>query len=345
MDVAIELKPWQVSDKSFPGQESHPSTILRSLVHWGILAPSALNTQPWQFGVDDGVLMLFADRTRALPVTDPHDRELTIACGAALFNVALACKHFGHEPVIERLPDQGKPDLLATLALGPRAESTGEINRLFAAITKRRTNGFPFAEKAIDESVLHCLERCTVSEHAWCHVIPDFTTKHQIAELVAESDRTQFHDKRFRRELAAWIHPNRSTLRDGLPGFERGAGNLKSVLEPFIIRHFDVGAAEAKRDHTLTELAPALAIIGTTGDGPMDWLHAGEALEHALLLATSAGLAASFLNQPLHVDHLRPRVAKLLHERGHPQMIVRLGHGDHIPPTPRRGVEEVMRVL
>lgn len=345
MDVAVELKPWHVSGKTFPGHEAHPNAILRSFVHWGILAPSALNTQPWQFATEDATLMLFADRTRALPVTDPTDRELTIACGAALFNVTVACKHFGYEPILERLPDKSRPDLLATIKLGSRHEASGEINRLFVSITKRRTNGYPFAEKAIDQSVLHCLERCTVSDHAWCHVIPDFTTKHQIAELVAEADRVQFHDKRYRRELAAWIHPNRSTLRDGLPGHERGSGNLMSVLEPFIIRHFDVGAAEAKRDHTLTELAPALAVIGTSGDGPMDWLHAGEALEHALLLATSAGLSASFLNQPLHVEHLRPRVAKFLQERGHPQMIVRLGHGQQIPPTPRRGVEEVMRVL
>jgi pimeloyl-ACP methyl ester carboxylesterase len=32
---------------------------------------------------------LFADRTRALPVNDPHDRELTISCAAAWFKSAL----------------------------------------------------------------------------------------------------------------------------------------------------------------------------------------------------------------------------------------------------------------
>jgi hypothetical protein len=344
MDAAVELKPWSVSSKSFSGHDVHPNLILRSFVQWGILAPSGLNTQPWLFRTEEGTLELHADRTRALPVVDPHDRELTIACGAAFFNITLACRKFGYEPIVSRLPDANRPDLLATLRLGPRREPTGDENRLFASIPRRRTNGYPFEEKPIEESIIHCLERCTLGEHCWCHVVPDFTTKHRLAELIAEADRVQFHDKRFRRELAAWIHPNRSHLRDGLPGHERGNGDLRSLLDPFLIKHFDVGSAEARKDHALAELAPALAVIGTAGDGVLDWFHAGEALQHALLLATSAGLSASFLNQPLHVESLRPRVASILDERGHPQMIVRFGHGRDLGPTPRRGVDEVMRV-
>ena len=344
MDAAIELKPWSVSSKNFPGHDAHPNLILRSFVHWAILAPSALNTQPWYFRVDEGLLELHADRTRALPVVDPHDRELTIACGAAYFNLVLACRHFGYEAITERLPDANRPDLLATLRLGPRKDPTGDENRLYVSIVRRRTNGYPFDEKPIEESIIHCLERCTKGEHAWCHVVPDFTTKHRLAELIAEADKVQFHDKRYRRELAAWIHPNRSHLRDGLPGHERGVGDLRSLLDPFIIRHFDVGSVEARKDRSLAELAPALAVIGTKADTPMDWFHAGEALQHALLLATSAGLSASFLNQPLHAEHLRPKVASLLEERGHPQVVMRLGHGQNVGPTPRRAVEEVMRI-
>jgi nitroreductase len=329
----------------FPGHDAHPNLILRSFVHWALLAPSTMNTQPWQFRTEDGVLELHADRTRALAVVDPCDRELTMACGAAFYNLVLACRHFGYEAVVERFPDPHRADLLATLRLGPRRDPTGEENRLYASITRRRTNGFPFDERPVEESVLHSLARCTQAEHAWCHLVPDFTTKHRLAELVAEADRVQFHDKRYRRELAAWIHPNRSQLRDGLPGFERGTGALRSLLEPFIIRHFDVGASEARRDRALAELAPALAVIGTSDDRPINWFRAGEALEHALLVATSAGLSASFLNQPLRCDELRPKVARLLHEKGFPQAIVRLGHGPEVPPTPRRTVEEVMRVV
>ena len=41
---------------------------------------------------------LLADRTRALPVNDPEDRELTISCGCALFNLRVAAAAAGHLP-------------------------------------------------------------------------------------------------------------------------------------------------------------------------------------------------------------------------------------------------------
>ena len=58
--------------------------LLRSLVEYAALAPSGHNTQPWRFRLRGGGAELLADRTRALPVVDPDDRELVISCGAAL---------------------------------------------------------------------------------------------------------------------------------------------------------------------------------------------------------------------------------------------------------------------
>ncbi len=60
-------------------------STLRSLLKYAVLAPSGHNTQPWLFRpTEKDDLYLIADRTRALPVVDPHDRELIISCGAAL---------------------------------------------------------------------------------------------------------------------------------------------------------------------------------------------------------------------------------------------------------------------
>ena len=48
-------------------------------------APSVHNTQPWAFRVAPDVIELHSDPARRLPVADPDDRELRLACGAALF--------------------------------------------------------------------------------------------------------------------------------------------------------------------------------------------------------------------------------------------------------------------
>jgi hypothetical protein len=93
---------------------------LRSLVESAALAPSSHNTQPWVFRFADDRLELLADRTRALPANDPHDRELTISCGAAWLNVRVAAQHAGTGLHVTLLPEGEESDLLAraTLAAG-----------------------------------------------------------------------------------------------------------------------------------------------------------------------------------------------------------------------------------
>ena len=66
------------------------ATVDRRLLEAAVQAPSSHNTQPWLFRVEDGAVHLLADRTRALPVNDPDDRELTISCGCALLNLRVA---------------------------------------------------------------------------------------------------------------------------------------------------------------------------------------------------------------------------------------------------------------
>jgi nitroreductase len=84
-----------------------------SLIHKAVRAPSSHNTQPWLFHVSESTISLYADRTRALPVNDPDDRELTISCGCALMNLRVAAAAEGLDVRIEALPVSDEPDLLA----------------------------------------------------------------------------------------------------------------------------------------------------------------------------------------------------------------------------------------
>jgi len=92
---------------------------LRELVAAAILAPSSHNTQPWRFRLAAHRIDLWADRTRALPVNDPDDRELLLSCGAALFNLRVASARHGLAASVVLQPDAAHPDLLARVALAP----------------------------------------------------------------------------------------------------------------------------------------------------------------------------------------------------------------------------------
>jgi hypothetical protein len=63
-----------------------------------------------------------------------------------------------------------------------------------------------------------------------------------------------------------------------------------------------------------------------------------------LLTAQNENVWSSFLNQPIEVPELRPNVQELVKEqKGFPQILVRMGYGKDIKPTPRRSVDDVLR--
>jgi nitroreductase len=334
-------EPWYISEDDYP-TAGEPEEKLRFMLNYAVLAPSGHNTQPWLFRVHDDEVELRADRTRGLPVVDPEDRELIISCGAALFCLRVAMRHFGCEDEVEVLPEPDDRDLLGRVRLGSHRSETEEERMLFKAIPKRRSNRGPFENRQVPERLLSELQAAASEEGAWLHLVEDEDSKHAIAGLIAEGDRIQWDDKRFRRELSLWMHPNRTKSRDGMPLYAFGFGDLMSKAGPFVIRTFDTGKGQAAKDRQLAEGSPVLAILGTEDDAPPEWLATGQALARVLLGARAEGVWTSFLDQPIEVPELRPRLRDAIGQTGFPQLLLRMGYGPEVKPTPRRPAEEVL---
>ncbi|MBJ7455905.1 MAG: nitroreductase [Thermoleophilia bacterium] len=335
------MQAWAVSDADFP-KDGDPESTLRFLLRYAILAPSGHNTQPWLFAVGDGAIGLYADRTRALPVVDPDDRELTISCGAALETLLVAMRHFGHRGTVWLAPDPDDEDLLARVALGDGEPPGRDEEELFGGIPRRHSNRQAFEDRDIPGVLADRLVADAEMHGAWlCLVRGD--GRAAVADLVAEGDRAQMADKRFRRELAAWVHPNRSRSHDGMRGYGFGFGDLMSHGGPLAIRAFDLGKGQAAKDRELAQGSPLLAVLGTAADDPASWLRSGRALQRVLLRARTNDVWSSYLNQPIEVDALRPRLADVIGRAGQfPQLIVRLGYGVEVKPQPRRPLEAVI---
>ena len=344
------LEAWNVKETDFPKSGSL-SEKMNFLLRYAILAPSGHNTQPWLFKiVGNNVIEVYADRSRALPLVDPDDRELLISCGAALYHLRLAANHFGIADEVLLLPDKdNNPDLLARIALKENAEGT--IKRqvendasLFEAITKRRSNRSPFENRGLPKDLLASLKDSAKEYGAWLDVVDDEQRKNALAYLISQGDRIQLSDKRFRRELAAWIHPNRSKSRDGMPAYAHGmTSDIASHLGPFLIRTFDMGKGQAAKDKELASGSPVLAVLGTEADEPLNWIQTGQALGGILLQARAANVWTSYMNQPIEVSELRPKLLQALgRATGFPQVLMRMGYGKEVKPTPRRDIEEVI---
>jgi hypothetical protein len=68
-------------------------------------------------------------------------------------------------------------------------------------------------------------------------------------------------------------------------------------------------------------------------------------LSRLLLIAADEGISASYLNQPIEVPELNMKLRELLGLKGYPQLIIRMGYGKQVKPTPRRDVDEVILSL
>jgi hypothetical protein len=126
------LDPCRIEVGDYPEGDSTSERVV-FLLRYAVLAPSSHNTQPWRFRVDADGVELRADRTRRLPVVDPHDGELVISCGAALETLRLAARRSGDEFHVDPLPDPSDRDLLARLRLETGKPANATDNALFSA--------------------------------------------------------------------------------------------------------------------------------------------------------------------------------------------------------------------
>jgi hypothetical protein len=288
-------------------------------------------------------LLVCADRTRSLPNIDPFDRELIISCGAALLNLRVSFAYFGMPVEITTFPQSSDPDVVARIEFPASGPVLKDLADLFEAITKRATNRGPFIDEDVPAAIVARLKSAAASEGVDARFVQASVQRQRIAALIAEADRCQFDDPRFRRELASWIHPSRS--KDGMPAASQGLRTLTDAATPIVamaIRTFDLGNGVAAAHQELARGSPLLVVLSTPMDNNEGWLSTGFGLQRLLLVAADAGYAMSYLNQPIEVPDLRTELAQELLIDGYPQLLLRAGRGQPVSHSPRRAISDVL---
>jgi hypothetical protein len=107
------------------------------------------------------------------------------------------------------------------------------------------------------------------------------------------------------------------------------------------LRDFGLVRPERYRRKAQFEPHPQLVVLSTRGDGPEQWLRAGQALQRVLLTATVRGVAAQPVTQALESPRLRALITHRDSGR-YAQMILRIGYGLPAAQTPRRLLPDVL---
>jgi nitroreductase len=320
---------WRTSADGTPGP------AMTACLQAAIAAPSIHNSQPWLFRPHGIAVDVLVDRSRHLTATDPDRREVYVSVGAAVLNLRLAVLAGGRQPLVRLLPDPDRPDLAATVGVGPAVAVTPDIRELADAIPRRQTNRRPFGSTPIPTRILDKLSAAARAEGASL-VVLDRATRAAVLSLTRSAEHQQRADPSYRTELAEWTTPGRHR-DDGVPPAAFGP---RPELAALPLRDFDLAHATERRVARF-EAEPTIAVLYTAGDRARDWLGAGQALERVLLTATVHGLASTPMTQAIEVPQLR-QLLSAPEELNSVQSIVRLGYAGRGPRTPRRPLTDVL---
>lgn len=309
--------------------------VQRTLLETAIAAPSIHNSQPWRFVVEPRRIELYADPRRQLHMADPGGRSLLISCGAALFNLRVAAEHLGFHPRVRLLPSEN-PTLVATVDVDHRHSRPGLLDALYPAVWRRHTNRQPFWSQRPPASTLSRLVEAVASENAVARIYDDPDEVARIVDLLRHAEFEERNDPAGMAERVAWLAVE--PRDDGVPVESLGPVPAQSRAA---FRDLANGEQLARATAPF-EATPTVALLSTIHDRPVDWVRAGQALERLLLVATNQGLAASFMNQPLEQPDLRWLTRSPTTGLGHTQMLMRIGYGVPVSPTPRRPIAEVI---
>jgi len=309
-----------------------PVDQIRLLLSAAALAPSLHNSQPWTFRAGGHGIDVFADAARDLPVADPEHRQRTIACSAAVFNMRVAAAYGRFDLDVTALPDPaGQPDLAARVRFAPPDGRVRRLGRLYPAVAVRRTNRFPFADRAVPSTQQQALSDAAVAEGARLTWVSDPYALWSIRVLTDEAERADRFDPQRRRERASWVGGARRF--DGVPSTALGP---RAATARRATRDLAATADDLTRHRAAFEPSAAMAVLTAADDDPASWWVAGQALEHVWLAATTMGLSVSFRNAALEYPHLRWLLRDPRAGRSFAQMVLRVGYGSPVPPTPRR---------
>ncbi len=256
----------------------------------------------------------------------------------------MAAAAAGPAPVVRLLPDAACPEFLAELHLCGAGAPDAASAPLRPAVRRRHSSRRPHRDEAVPALVRE--GRCEAARAEGAQLLfPGAWHVRSVLELVRDAEGREGADPGLREETARWTRTEPSgaaAASDGIPA-EAFGPRRRGTSVP--VRDFAVGRKVPGRGWAPFEKNPDIALLGTTRDGPADWLRAGQAVERVWLRASMDGLVVSVTSQPLEWPEIRWAVPDPVSAMAHVQMVIRLGYGPEGPASPRRPVADLLDVL
>jgi hypothetical protein len=311
----------------------------RELIRLAALAASSHNTQPWRFRTTPDAIVIRPDLERRCPVVDADDAHLYRSIGCAAENLV-------HAASLQQLTAGVSYDeTLDAVVVHLTPAVDREPSDLAAALTTRQCTRTTYDGRPLRPEHLAALREAGTGTDVTCDIRTDPAELAAVADLVEAGDRAQLGDRGFRGELVDWVRFNPAAAlrrRDGLAGRVNGQPPLPTplgrLLAPLVIR----ADTQVQHDRERITSSAGVAVFATSADDRTSWVEAGRCFERFALRADLLGVRTAFINQPLEVAALRPKLATTLGISGRPQLLVRFGYAPYAPYSLRRPIDDII---
>ena len=339
MTVKPNYYAWQIPAVAW--QTISPAEKLKHLLHYGVIAPSAHNTQPWVFGIDGEkrVISVYLMRERVLSVSDPAGREAMMSLGAAIENIVIAAEAYGGSAVVRRVRKKGGNHVADILVKFKKTDSVDTA--ALETMVQRRSNRSGYRDKRLPASMLKSFDDVR-GDGVTVDLVTTPPSRQKVAALVAQADLALM-DSTFKRELSQWVRHNWTGDFTGMPAKVQGVPGPVSLLTSLLVARAPIEKSQAKKDRRQLAAAPCLLAVCSTDDDETHWLEAGRVFERVSLLAVHFGLATSAYTSVVEYEPTREALQKLLGTSEHPMALLRIGYaGRQMPHSPRLPVDAVL---
>jgi hypothetical protein len=329
------------------------ATPIDKAIAYGCNAPNPHNTQAWKLrNTSDLQTVLYVDKARLLPVTDPPGRQIHIGCGCFIETLSVGASTMGFETAVESFPEGTyglnevgmKP--VARITLTPAAESQpdGLSDYLYARQTNRRPS---HGGASVSDQQFADIAKCVRESDVQVIGINDRARMEPLLAIFDRAMTIECQTRHLWEESRMWSRfseRERAEKRDGMSLPQVGIVGPTLRLREWYLKHGDIRRWNSKPSiNTVLKgiraglaSAEGLLLLKTATNTQEDWIKAGRAYVRASLAAARLGLQMHPYSQVLQefpeMTELQRQFNDLMGVAGEEkiQMAVRLGKG----PTP-----------
>lgn len=330
----------------------------RRALAWALLAPNPHNLQSWSVDLSQpGAIVLFADRTRLLPQTDPFSRQILIGHGCFLEILSMAAAADGYRADVALFPD-GEWRLDRPVARIVFVKQPGvAVDPLFVEVPRRRTVKGKYEARTLDPSHKVVLLAGYGAPALPLAIADEPGRVDRLRALAVAGSELEMNTARTHKESidvarigAAEIAAHRDgiSLKGPMIWALRQTGQMtpEKAMTPGTL------AWNGGRDYALGGYGSARAFGWiTSGDNARTTqIAVGRAYVRLQLAATALGVALQPYSQTLQeYPEMADLRAAMHRETGTPdgailQMFFRLGYAGDPGPSPRRALQSFVTV-